>query len=50
VNEQTARREYTPLEAIPDHYEKFVVSSDDVSLPSNKGIRHIQAWKLHEIF
>ena len=50
VDEQTAKREYAPLETIPDHYEKFVVSLDDVSLPSNKGIRHIQAWKLQEIF
>lgn len=49
VDEQTARREYAPLEAIPDHYEKFVVSLDDVSLSSNKGIRHIQAWKLQEV-
>jgi hypothetical protein len=49
VDEQTALREYAPLEAIADNYEKAVVSLDDISLPSNKGIRHIQAWKLHEI-
>jgi len=49
VDEQTALREYAPLEAIKDNYEKAVVSLDDISLPSNKGIRHIQAWKLHEI-
>jgi len=48
VDEQTTIREYAPLEAIGDNYEKAVVSLDDISLPSNKGIRHIQAWKLHE--
>jgi predicted AAA+ superfamily ATPase len=49
VDEQTTHREYAPLEAISDNYEKAVVSLDDISLPSNKGIRHIQAWKLHEM-
>jgi predicted AAA+ superfamily ATPase len=49
VDEQTAHREYTPLEAIQDNYEKIVVSLDDVSLPSNNGIRHIQAWRLKDI-
>lgn len=45
-DEHTAKREYAPLEAIPDNYEKAVISLDDISFPSNKGIRHIQAWKL----
>jgi uncharacterized protein len=49
VDEQTIRREYTPLEAIPDNYEKMVISVDDVSFPSNNGIRHIQAWKLLDV-
>ena len=49
VDEQTIHREYSPLEAIQDNYEKIVISLDDISLPSNQGIRHIQAWKLHEI-
>jgi predicted AAA+ superfamily ATPase len=49
VDEQTTLREYAPLEAIADNYEKAVVSLDDISLPSNKGIRHILAWNLHEI-
>lgn len=46
VDEQTAKREYAPLQAIQDNYEKVVVSLDDVALPSNEGIRHIQAWNL----
>jgi predicted AAA+ superfamily ATPase len=49
VDEQTTRREYNPLEVIPDNYEKAVISLDDISLPSNKGISHIQAWKLQNI-
>ena len=49
ADEQTAKREYAPLETIRDNYEKIVVSLDDLSLPSNNGIRHIQAWKLHSI-
>lgn len=50
-NEQTIRREYASLEAIPDNYEKYVVSLDDISFPLNQGIKHIQAWKLvNEIY
>jgi len=49
TEEQTVRREYSPLESIPDNYEKFVVSLDDLTLPSNNGIRHIQAWRLNDL-
>lgn len=49
ADEQIIRREYTPLESINDNYEKVVVSLDDISLPSNNGIRHLQAWKLGEL-
>jgi len=45
-DEQTIRREYAPLEAIRDSYDKFIVSLDDIALPSNQGIKHIQAWDL----
>lgn len=47
ADENTARREYSALQIIPDHYEKIVVSLDDFALPMNNGIRHIQAWTLH---
>ncbi|HEY8388772.1 MAG TPA: hypothetical protein VIK74_09220, partial [Parasegetibacter sp.] len=47
TDEQTVTREYEPLKAIKDSYEKIVVSMDDVSLPSNMGIQHIQAWQLN---
>lgn len=48
TDEKTIEREYGPLEVIPDSYEKFVVSLDDITLPSNQGIRHIQAWRLQD--
>lgn len=50
ADEQTAKREYAPLEAIQDNYEKYIVSLDDIVLPSNNGIKHIQAWELSSIF
>ena len=46
ADEQTAQREYASLESIQDHFEKILVTLDDVSFPSNKGIRHVQAWNL----
>lgn len=46
TDEQTILRQYSPLESIEDNYEKFVVSLDDVAFPSNKGIKHVQAWNL----
>lgn len=49
ADEQTIQREYSPLESIEDNYEKFVVSLDDISFPSNKGIRHIQAWNFSNV-
>jgi predicted AAA+ superfamily ATPase len=46
---ETIEREYTSLETIDDNYEKYVVTMDDLTMPSNKGIKHIQAWKLWEL-
>ena len=45
---ETIVREYTSLEAISDNYEKYIVTLDDLTFPSNKGIRHIQAWNFSE--
>ena len=47
--EQTIEREYSPLLSINDNYEKYVVSLDEIQLPSKEGIRHIQVWNLNEI-
>ena len=44
LDEKTIEREYTPLEAIPDNYEKIVVSLDDVRFPQKNGIKHEQIW------
>ena len=49
VDEDTIHREYSPLEKIPDNYEKIVVSLDDVQFPSRFGIRHLRAWELNDI-
>jgi predicted AAA+ superfamily ATPase len=45
--EQTIAREYSALEAIPDHYEKIIVSLDDLKFPIKNGIKHLQAWDFH---
>jgi len=39
----------TSWKSIEDNYEKFVVSLDDVAFPSNKGIKHVQAWGLGDL-
>lgn len=49
IDEQTINREYSPLEIIPDNYEKFVVSLDDICLPSRNGIKHYRAWEFSHI-
>lgn len=46
MDEETIKREYESLEGINDNYEKIVVSLDDITLPQNKGIKHVQAWLL----
>jgi len=48
ADENTMVREYNALAAIPNHYEKIIVSLDDMTLPNNNGIKHIQAWNLHD--
>ncbi|MBS9768411.1 MAG: ATP-binding protein [Flavobacteriaceae bacterium] len=45
-DEKTIEREYGVLKKIKDNFEKWVVSLDEVNLPKNEGIRHIQAWNL----
>ena len=46
TDELTMQREYAPLLSIPDSYDKLIVSLDDLTLANNKGIQHIQAWRL----
>jgi predicted AAA+ superfamily ATPase len=48
LNEETTiMREYAALAAIPDHYEKIIVSLDDLKFPNKNGIKHLQAWGFH---
>lgn len=42
--EQTIEREYSPLLSIKGNDEKYVVSLDEIQLPSKEGIRHIQTY------
>lgn len=46
LDDTTIDREYSPLLSIPDNYEKYVVSLDDIPLPVKDGIRNIPAWNL----
>ena len=45
-DEATTEREYSSLEAIGDNFEKYVVSTDEITMPLRGGIKHIQAWEL----
>lgn len=49
TDKATIEREYSELETIPDNYEKFVVSVDDIQLPNRNGIQHVLAWHISEI-
>lgn len=49
LEESTIQREYSPLEAIDDNYDKIVVTLDDLYFPPRKGIKHIQAWSLYTL-
>ena len=48
-DEETIEREYAPLRKTGDSYEKYVVSLDEISLPSIDGIRNIPAWDFPDI-
>ena len=47
IDDSTTEREYAPLDSLTDHYEKFVVTLDEITLPSKNGVRHIQAWDIY---
>ncbi len=49
TNKKVIAREYGPLEAIKDNYDKYVVTMDEIRFPSKEGIKHIQAWKLSDV-
>jgi predicted AAA+ superfamily ATPase len=49
TDEATIERKYSALQSIDDNFEKVVVSLDEIALPLNGGIKHIQAWKLDDM-
>ena len=48
-DEETIEREYAPLRKTGDSYEKYVVSLDEISLPSKDGIRNIPVWEFPDL-
>jgi len=49
IDKTTIEREYSELESIPDNFEKFVVSLDDIALSNKNGIKNVLAWQINEI-
>ncbi len=47
--ESIIEREYGAYRLVKDNYRKYVISLDDIALPDNMGIEHIQAWRLGEV-
>ncbi len=45
ADEQVVEREFGNLALINDHFEKIVVSLDDLNLGNRNGIRHANAWE-----
>jgi predicted AAA+ superfamily ATPase len=45
ADESVVEREFGNLEQVADHYEKMVISLDDVNLGNRRGIKHINAWE-----
>ena len=48
ADEETARREYAPLEQITDANARYVVTLDDFKMNNLGGIEHVQAWTFGE--
>ena len=48
ADDQVIAREFGNLDAIPDNYEKVVVTLDDVAMGDRNGVRHVQAWEFVE--
>ena len=46
---ETIKREYSSLETIHDNFPKIVISLDDITFEEINGIKHIQAWNLHNL-
>ncbi len=44
-SERTKNREYGALERIKDHYPKYLVSMDEITLQSSSGVIHRKIWE-----
>jgi predicted AAA+ superfamily ATPase len=49
IDKATIDREYSEFENIPDNFEKFIVSLDDIALPNKNGIQNVLAWEIDDI-
>ncbi|MDD2917123.1 MAG: ATP-binding protein [Candidatus Gracilibacteria bacterium] len=49
-DEDVIKREFGNLKAIPDSWEKYVISLDEISFGIIDGIKHVQAWDMESIF
>ena len=49
--QETTEREYASLRKVKDSFETYVISLDDLQLPTDDmGIKHLQLWKMGEVF
>ena len=48
-NEKAFEREFGALKLVPDNFEKYVVTLDDIQFSGMDGIRHIQVWNLNTV-
>jgi predicted AAA+ superfamily ATPase len=48
-DDSTAKREYSAFSKIKDHYEKWIVSLDDIPKKVQNGIRNVVAWELDDL-
>ena len=48
-DDSTAKREYSAFSSIKDHYEKWIVSLDDIPKKIQNGIRNVVAWELDDL-
>lgn len=49
-NEDVIKREYWNLEKINDNWQKYVISMDEINIPSKNWITHVRAWEMEKYF
>ena len=45
-DDDVIKREFGNLEKIDDHWDKYVISLDDIKMSPRNGIEHLQVWDL----